>query len=677
MFLKKIQFVICILLFTSSLQAHESDSLYIILPYPQEPFSENTSIISKEKLELLPARRVGDLLESSPGLVAIQHSGGGKANQYYLRGFDADHGTDISVNADGVPINMPSHGHGQGYADLNFIIPELISEIEVRKGPFDARDGDFATSGSFNLKLKEKINETQLKFEAGSFNYFRGLALVGKQNEKNGFYLANEIGTNDGPFENPDQLAKYNMVGRGYWQNEKTKALLTLSSYNAFWNASNQLPLSLTDSGALSRFDALDASDGGNTHRHQIQFNLSHQRNEYEQLKLLAYLTKYDLDLYSNFTFFLNDSVNGDQIHQQDHRLLGGYKVEYERQDTWKNIKFNTLLGTGLRADTSELGLFNTQNRERVSSVSRSNIALVNPNIYWMEELAPLSWMKISWGLRGDMLFQNVEDLLGTGNEGSRSSFIFSPKVGITFNPVSNWDLTFKFGQGFHSNDARGVMNLLNPADPFAKATGLELGNRLRFSDKFEWAFSLWSLRLGSELVYIGDEGATEAKGRTRRLGFETNMHWHLLPWLKWDADFAYAHARFLDLPSGENYIPLAPRWTASTGLSAKHSSGFFGSLRLRAISDRPANEDQSLTASGYQLVDMMLGYEKKNQKWFWTEKGGYTFTLQFLNLLNQKYRESQFDTTSRPDSSGAEVRDIHFTPGYPLTVMGSFSLNF
>ncbi len=657
-------------------RAHELPEILVQDSRAQESASQQ--VLTQPDLQLTPILETGEILEVVPGLIVIQHAGGGKANQYYLRGFDADHGTDIAFSVDGVPVNNVTHAHGQGYSDFNFVIPELIEAIEVRKGPYFVQDGDFATAGAVNMVLRREFKENRLTFQAGRFDNFRGLAILGKGDEKSGFFIANDIYVNNGPFVNPEDCVRYNLFARGYFQRGDWKGTVTGSSYTGDWNASGQIPAPLVESGALSRFGSLDPTEGGESHRHQFTANLRWEPKETESLDLTLYTYRYDLDLFSDFTFFLDDPVNGDQIEQRDRRQVTGYKAAYTRLDKSGTVGFRTTVGNGLRFDHIDTELNHTVARRLLSRTTQNIVNQFNPYFYGQEEFFVTDWFRFVAGLRFDILNYNVNDRLGNGAQGSRTGLVTSPKATAILSPLDNLDVYLNFGQGFHSNDARGVLDPVLPASKYAKATGAELGLRSKFfGDKLQFEVAGWYLHLGSELVFVGDAGTTEPKGATNRYGVETSLRYQILDWLWADVDFTYTHARFAGLPSGLNFVPLAPTWTVNGGINAKHPSGFYGALRVRAISDRPANEAGSLTADGYMVWDLMAGYRRDKQRWLGGERGAYALQLDLLNLFDADYRESQFDTTSRPDPLGPEITAVHFTPGYPLTLIGSLSLFF
>ncbi|MBL7684457.1 MAG: hypothetical protein JNK65_00265, partial [Deltaproteobacteria bacterium] len=488
---------------------------------------------------------------------------------------------------------------------------------------------------------------------------------------------AQEIYTDNGPFDHPNKYFRQNFLGRAYLKGERWKWTLTTSSYAGFWNASNQIPASLVDSGTLSRFDAIDPSDGGQTQRHQLTSRFDYQLNGHSKFFIEAYGVQYDLKLYSNFTFFLDDPVNGDQIQQTDHRQVFGYNSAYTRHDHFGSQRFETVVGNGLRFDHIHNSLSHTKQRQYINSIAENSILQMNPYFYFQETWIPTHWFRAQIGSRFDLLNFQVQDELGGGNEGHKTNFIISPKANLTFIPFDFLEVFLNFGQGFHSNDARGVLNATSPANTYAKSTAAEFGVTGNWRDHLKLKTSFWWMDLNSELVFVGDDGTTSPKGKSRRFGVETELQAKLLSWLSLDADFTYSHARFVNEPSNLNAIPLAPTWTLSAGISADHPSGFYGSLRGRAISDRPANEDRSLTATGFHVWDLKLGYQMKNRHWFGSDHAGIAFELNALNLFNAQYRESQFDTTSKPSPTSTPLTDVHFTPGYPLTILGSTRLFF
>lgn len=669
----------CIMAWTLNIQVAQAQSYVlpeVVVSESHPKTSASQKIIPKIELEMRPNLFVDQLLELVPGLIVIQHAGGGKANQYYLRGFDADHGTDIAFDVEGVPINLVSHAHGQGYTDLHFVIPELLEEIKVRKGPYYAEDGDFATAGAISLRLRKTLERNQLSFQGGRFDTLRALAILGHQGDQEGFYLATEVLGSNGPFQNSEDLSRFNFWGRGNFSWKNWETLLTASVYRSEWNASGQIPVPLVEEGLLDRFGSLDPTEGGKSNRYQFFGDFTWKGSSAQKVKIKPYFYYYDLSLFSNFTFFLNDPINGDQINQRDKREVAGFKSEYSRSDEAGKLGLFTKVGLGLRYDHIHNELNRTRARNFISSTTQNRINQFNPYVYAQEKIVFNDWATLILGARYDHIAMNVDDLLDQGIAGNANGGFFSPKLSAVFSPTQAVNVFLNFGRGFHSNDARGVLNPVDPATIFGKAWGGELGLTGSFLKKVDFSLAGFFLRLGSELVWVGDEGITEPSGATLRTGIETEVRWQILDWLWTSVDFTWTHGEFLDEPNSQNAIPLAPRWTLNGALMARHPSGFYGTLQMEAISDRPANEDRSLIATGFMVWNLAAGYEKKDYQ-VGNNLLGYALQLDILNLFNASYRSAQFDTTSRPFSTGSEITAVHFTPGWPFTILGSASLFF
>ncbi len=664
--------------------------------------------IRARDLELQPRLRPADVLEIVPGLIVVQHAGGGKANQYFLRGFDIDHGTDLALSVDGVPTNMVSHAHGQGYADLHYLIPELVAREEVRKGPYWLEHGDFGTAGAVNLVLRRRLERSvSTSFEGGEQGVRRGLVMLGlpdtyAERYDLDAYVAGEIYTQDGPFNHPEDLWRYNLISKVGREWDGGRVTFTGSGNYGEWNASGQIPLRLVQSDALSRFGSLDPSEGGKTHRYQLYVDTELQPAKAWDLYGLAYVVGYDFDLFSNFTFFRDDPVNGDQIEQVDRdRLLGGLKLEATHHGEVRGFGVDTRLGFQLRGDDIDNELNHTVRRSLLDQRSHNDINQFNYAWYGGWDVAWTRWLRTISGVRLDYLTFNVEDELDdpgapSSSHGYEDDVVVSPKGSAVVTARPNWDIFLNFGRGFHSNDARGVTAEVDPADPTAAATGAEIGTRFHFVEpvrpvrRVDVATDFFFLDLDSELVFVGDEGTTEPSGSTRRYGFEFETRVQLLDWLWADFDATVSEAFFRHAPSDADDVPLAPRHTLKGGLTAKHRSGLFGYFRARSVSDRPANEDDSLTAEGYAVFDLRAGYTRGVPRVLAGASGAtLTVTLDVLNLFDANYREAQFDTASCtrrernlgvPGCSGASppgISDIDFTPGWPRTVLAGIKLEF
>lgn len=607
-----------------------------------------------------PLADPSDILEVTPGLVTVQHAGGGKANQYFLRGFDIDHGTDLALSVDGVPVNMVSHAHGQGYADLHFVIPELVERMEVTKGPYAAEQGDFATAGSVNLVSRRALRESSASFGYGAFNTWRGLVLAAPQLEGSvQSYVAAELYRSDGPFLRPENHERMNLVARAsYAPGPRTELALQLQAYTASWFASGQLPLRAVTAGTLDRFGNVDPTEGGASQRHSALATLHHHDPGGGELRLRAWLVRYRLNLYSNFTFFAVDPVRGDQLEQEDDRVLSGFDARYDQPTMVAGIPTRTSVGLRLRDDGVQNGLFRAERRTRLSTVNQARISEGSLGAWLEEDTAWTSWLRTVAGLRADLFGFQVTD---TPEAGVRQAALVSPRGSVVLSPAPNWDVFLNAGRGFHSNDARGVVRAVDPVRPLTPAVGYELGTRARLLDTVDVAATAWALDLESELVWVGDEGVTEARGATQRKGLELEVRWKPLPWLRADADVTWSHARFRD----GSFVPLAPEWTWSGGVQALHPAGTFGSVRVQGISDRPANESGSITAQGFQRVDVEVGH-----RWRFLQAA-----VSVRNLLDASWRQAQFANASRLQGEAGPVEDLHFTPGYPRAVMGTLTV--
>ena len=636
--------------------------------------------------ELRPHPRPADSLRVVPGIFVNQHAGGGKANQYFLRGFDADHGTDIALSLDGIPANMVSHGHGQGYADLNWVIPEVVQSVDTFKGTYSPRLGDFATAGSVDLRLHDNLERSSVGVTAGLFGTYRALGIVQSDELLKWRPLAAlELYRSDGPFDNGENNRRYSVYTHAQRRiGEVSRFKIAGTSYMGAWNGSGQIPLREVEAGRLDRFGAIDPSEGGESQRHSIYAKLDTYPTDESELSALAYLVRYKLNLFSNFTFFSADSIDGDQIEQEDDRWYAGFSGNFRFKNTIARVPFVTTLGVQGRGDVVSTGLFSAVERQRGTTRVDADVRQGSVGAFVQEDVAWNRWFRSVAGLRLDYFAFQVDDNFGD-DSGSKGALRASPKGSLVLSPTRTTDIYLNAGLGFHSNDARSLMRETDPGTPLTRAIGYELGARSRLFDRLDLAGSLWLLDLDQEIVWVGDEGVTEARGPTRRLGLELEVRAKILDWLIADGDVTVSRARFRDRPDGENRVPLAPRFTLTGGLSVQHPAGVFGRWGIRSLSDRPLTEDSLLTAEGFTLFDTTVGYRTQR----------YEITLAVDNVLNAQWREAQFATTSRlpsePDTmspppaapcpsgtrtgtgdtgnfSGCE--DVHFTPGTPFNAM-------
>lgn len=629
------------------------------------------STIARLDLNVTPVNSSQEVLRKVPGLFIGQHAGGGKAEQIFLRGFDVDHGTDVAIGVDGMPVNMVSHAHGQGYSDLHFVIPETVNKIDFGKGAYYASEGDFNTAGYVNFKTKDYIDESSVSLSLGQFNTLRTVGLFDLlENTKNqNAYMAMEYIATDGPFDSPQNFNRLNLFGKYVmYSPENDKVTLTASHFTSRWDASGQIPQREVDNGNITRFGAIDDTEGGETSRTNLNVTYDKYITDNTTLKANAYYSKYAFELYSNFTFFLEDPVNGDQIKQKEDRQIFGANVALNYSTFLGSTELNLTSGFGLRHDIVDgVELSRTLNR----STTLENIQLGDINQTNIDAFVKADFefgkFKLAPALRLDYFKFMYYDALQTNYETqSETKAIVSPKLNFYYNAQDNLQLYLKSGLGFHSNDARVVV-ANNGKDILPRSYGADLGTIWKPFPKLVVNSALWYLFLEQEFVYVGDAGIVEPSGKTRRYGLDLGLRYQINDWLFLDSDATYTHARSIDEPEGEDYIPLAPDFTFTGGLSIDDLNGFSGGLRFRYLNDRPANEDNSIVAEGYTVADFNLNYRMKN----------VTLGVMVENLFDVDWNETQFATESRLQNEAESVEEIHFTPGTPFFIKGIVTYNF
>jgi len=637
-------------------------------------------------LVLRPHATPEDILRVVPGLVIAQHQGGGKADQLFLRGFDADHGTDVALFIDGVPINMPSHGHGQGFADLHFLIPEAIDRIDVTKGPYFAEYGDFDTAGAINLRTRRSFAQSSVSATYGSFHSYRLLGIASPTFNEGLPWLAAEVAGTQGPFDSPEELQRYNVfVKETLALNASTVVSFLFSAYGSAWNASGQIPLRAVEAGHLSRFGSVDPSEGGQTQRQMIIASLEQRTGAQDLVQLTAYAVHYQLRLFSDFTFQLRDPENFDEIEQDDGRFYTGLNARFRASRNIGGVKAITTIGAQVRYDDIHTQLWHVARRDRLpmcfeegsNPCSDANVAQSNLGFYLEEDLRIAPWIRVVAGVRADLFEFNVDNLKrseGSGDTkpttGVVQKGIVNPKLQIVLRPMPWWDIYVDGGGGFHSNDARGII-ASGGSGALPRAWGAEVGTRLRLFGKLDLAAALWLLHLQSEQVFSADEATTTPSDPTRRYGVDLEARYAIFSWLWADGDLSLAHAQYTQDRGNGNAVALAPTRTATVGLSLLHPDGYRGRIGLRYVGERPATQDRSLSAQGYTVFDLSLGFRRS----FW-ELG-----VVVENLFNASWREAQFANDSQlrlpPYNETAPVTDIHFTPGAPINVRGTATLYF
>jgi len=623
--------------------------------------------ISETDIRMRGVSNSQEVLRIVPGLFIGQHQGGGKAEQIFLRGFDADHGTDIALFADGMPINMVSHAHGQGYADSHFIIPETIESTTFKKGPYDAEKGDLVTSGFVDFHTADAISNNTVRLEAGQFNTFRALAMVNLLDDKakakgQSWYAATEYRYSDSYFDNPQHFKRFNFFTK-YKGKLSEHNTLTLSGSTLYstWFASGQIPDQAIDKGVVGFYGALDPNEGGVTSRTNVNAQLLTTVGDNDIIKNQLYYSRYKFDLHTNFTFFLVDTVNGDEIRQKEARNLYGYNGSYIHESYWGNTKVTTDIGINARLDvTDSTELSHTVDRYTLlNRIKLGDIKEFSAGAYISETFRFNEKLSINAGLRFDQflyqynnLFAGDTTLHGVGIYKAHNNTI-SPKLNFYYQANDKTEIYLSTGKGFHSNDTRVVV-AVNGVQTLPSAYGADLGIVFKPASNLLINAAVWYIYLQKEYVYGGDGGTVDFSGRTQRFGFDFSARYEPVKAIFFDLDINYAHGRSLDEPTGQNFIPLAPVFSSTAGISYIHKSGLNGSLRYRYLSDRPANADNTLIAQGYFVNDLVLNYTQPK----------YEIGLTINNLFNVKWKETQFDTITRLQHEATPVDGIAFTPG-------------
>jgi hypothetical protein len=651
-----------------SVRVAESTVTILLRPAPIQlsPIVAVTSPLAVERgtqelrdldLALRPHESSQELLRLVPGLVIAQHGGGGKAEQIFLRGFDADHGTDVAVSVDGTPVNMVSHAHGQGYADLHFLLPEVVGALHVRKGPFDVRDGNLATAGAVAFTTLDRIARASTEVRTGAFNTASARLLVpfGGGPGTFGGYLAGATARTDGPFQTPQGYRRSNGFAKLTAPiSGRAELVASVSAFDATWDASGQIPRRAVTAGTISRFGAIDPTEGGNTSRGDLSVAIR-SRGVESPWQIRAYAVRSEFALYSNFTYFLADSVNGDGIVQTESRTLGGLQAEMARPLTLLGRSGQLTMLAGLRADGADVALRNQTGRVVRGDRVVSDISEANYFAALSQSMVLSPRLHATIGLRADHFRQSVVDRTdGDGGiAGARSSGVLSPRLAVDAILGRGVRVTAQVGQGFHSNDARDVVQASRGDGVIPRALGMELGARRTWSSG-SVGLAVWQTTLASELVFVGDEGVTEASGRTRRIGADLEGRIRLMPGIWADADLNLARGRFRDEPAGADRIPLAPTLTATVGLSLRDRGPLTAGVRMRHIGARAADEGGEVIAEGITVTE--LSAELALGRW--------VLIAGVENLFNVEWNEAQFATTSRLRGEAAPVTELHFTPG-------------
>ncbi len=627
--------------------------------------AHDQQLISSLDVKLRPIVNSQEILRLVPGLFIGQHAGGGKAEQIFLRGFDLDHGTDIRLTVDGIPVNMVSHAHGQGYADLHFVIPELVEGADFKKGPYNADKGNFATAGWVDFRTRTALDCSFVKLETGQYDTYRavgGLDLLGQKGlaRNQSAYLASEYSYSNSYFDNPQQFKRLNVLGTYHGHlAANTNLTLTGSTFYSKWNASGQIADRAVEEGLIGWFGSLDPNEGGETSRTNLNARLVTVTPRQHILKNQFYYSNYGFELYSNFTFFRDDTLNGDQIRQKENRNLFGYSGSYSTETTRGRTRWTTTVGLQYRQDlTDGTELSHTKNRtETLERKSFGDVNELNAGIYADELVQVSDRFTVNAGIRLDFFRSQYTDrLLATPATNRATQGIISPKLSLYYTANPRLQLYLNTGKGFHSNDARVVVPR-SGKEILPAAYGSDLGVLVKPLPGLLINAAAWYIWVAQEFVFVGDENVVELSGQSRRAGVDVSVRYQLTKFLFADLDLNAANPRSVGVEAGQNYLPLAPRFTSVGGLSLKTPSGFSGSLRYRYMADRPANEDNTIVARGYFVNDLQANYSRQH----------ITLALSVQNLFNVRWKETQFATETRLRGEAAPITEICFTPGTPF----------
>ncbi len=638
--------------------------------------SASQGVVIEEQLDNRPILRPGEVLEVVPGLVVTQHSGDGKANQYFLRGFNLDHGTDFATRVDGVPVNMPTHAHGQGYSDLNFMIPEFVDRVEYRKGTYYADQGNFSAAGAADVGYKHKLDQPFLvSLSAGQDGYDRVLVGTSSMVLGGDLLFGAEYSDNDGPWDlkegyrKVNALLKYssNGVERGY--------TITAMGYDGRWRSTDQIPLRAVDEGLIDRFGAIDPTDGGTSYRYSLSAQ-GWQKAALGRLRASVYGIAYKLDLFSNFTY-ATDPVHGDQFEQFDNRHVLGGEAVYDQPLSFLGHKGTFTIGVQIRNDDIDpVGLYDTERRVRFATVRQDKVLQTSYSAYLSQALRWTPWFRSELGLRTDYFNFDVHSNL-SANSGTTNASIASPKMSLIFGPWQKTEYFFNVGEGFHSNDARGTTITVDPNDgvtpvskvsPLVRAIGGEAGLRSAIIPHVQLAASLWKLHLDSELLFTGDGGTTEPSRATDRRGVELSVYYTPVHQLVIDADLAYSYARFAAGDPGGNRIPNAVESVVSAGVVYNSFTGLYGGVRLRYFGPTPLIEDDSVRSASTTLVNLDAGYHVNP---------AVSLAVSVFNLMNRRDNDITYYYKSQLPGEAAPVADTHFHPVEPRTVRAEVTMKF
>ncbi|MGE3706542.1 MAG: TonB-dependent receptor, partial [Vicinamibacterales bacterium] len=632
--------------------------------------------ITAEQLENRPIMRPGEVLESVPGLIVSQHSGEGKANQYYVRGFNLDHGTDFSTTVAGVPVNTPTGAHAHGYTDTSFLIPELVSGVQFKKGPYYADEGDFSAAGAANINYANRLDRPVVSIGGGQDGWRRLFAAASPRARGGHLLAAVEAGGFDGPWVRPDEYRKLNAVLRFSRGNATNGVAVTGMGYWADWNATDQVARRAVSGGLIPRFGFLDGTGGGQAGRQSLVGEYQRSRGA-ASLRASGFVLRNSLNLFSNFTYFLDDPERGDQFEQAERRTTVGGRLSYRRLGRVAGRHTETAIGGQVRRDwLGPVGLYRTVARERVRTTREDRVSQTVGGLYAQSEVEWTRWFRTTTGVRADV-YEYAVTAGHPVNSGAGVDHLLSPKFAAAFGPWQGTEIYANSGFGFHSNDARGATTRQDPVTgdpvdrvtPLVRARGAEVGLRTVRIPRVQSTVTLWYLGLDSELLFVGDAGTTEAGRPSRRVGLEWTNYARPVSWLTLDLDLALSRARFGDDDPAGRFIPGALDRVISAGLTMNGRHPLSGSVRVRHFGPRPLIEDASVTSASTTLWNGEVGYRASDRA---------RVVLELFNLFNASVSDIDYYYASRlPDEPDGGVEDVHSHPALPRSLRLGLRLTF
>ena len=640
-----------------------------------ESRAASEGVVPGVQLQGRPILRPGEVLEVVPGLVVTQHSGDGKANQYFLRGFNLDHGTDFATYVDGVPVNMPTHAHGQGYADINFLIHELVDEVHYRKGPYYAEEGNFSAAGVARIGYVRDSGAPTLGLTVGQDQYYRVLGTASPKVADGTLLLGVDWSQGDGPWKRPQDFQKTSGVVKYSRGDDAHGWSLAAMGYDGSWNSTDQVPQRAVDDGTIDRFGSIDQTTGGDSYRYSLSFDLWSRQDD-RRWNALVYAIDYHLDLVSNFTYAI-DTVNGDQFEQYDDRRVYGGRYVYDLDASFNDLQGVLQAGAEIRYDDIHpVALYRTRERERFETIRKDDVTQAQYSVFVSHDQRWTRWLRSTLGLRYDWFDFQVDSSL-PANSGSETSSLPQPKLTIVLGPWNETEVFLNAGRGFHSNDARGTTIAVDPidgvtpvdkVDPIVPADGAEIGMRTAIVPNTQFTAAFWGLDIDSELLFVGDGGVTEPSRATRRYGVELGAFWTPYDWLIVDADYAWSHARFTEPDPVGDHIPGAVETVVSLGVTVHRDAGWYGGMRWRYFGPAPLIEDNSVRSHSTSLVNIEAGYH-------FTPKFSLMATV--FNLFDTDANDITYFYESQLPGETQPVADIHFHPVEPRTLRVTATITF